>query len=276
MRAASRRVPCSPAGVGVLVAAHHAVCLPPSCTPPSHTHALPQVGRRPSEKDASLAMAHGLLDPPTLPATLDPPLNPSSKGTTGGRVGQWVYGTPEGVRGMRQVTHHLLASQRMREAVALLTDPHFVEAGAEAGLLFDILDALQWVVEKLRCGALALALQSSPPPPPRAVVSAPFNCCFVGRARCARGFVCTRAPLPPLRRPCAARVHPHVCPRGRAAWWRTSAPPSWAPRRPSPAVPARGTTAAQAAGRCCGGWAAWRARGPCWMSCWSLPPPPSP
>jgi hypothetical protein len=108
-----------------------------------------QLGRRPSERDAKLALSHGLIDPPTMPRTLDKSLNPSSKGTTGGRVGQWVYGTPEGVRGLRQSVHHMFTALRVREMVTVLTDPHYIEACAEAGLAFDVIDALQRVVDKL-------------------------------------------------------------------------------------------------------------------------------
>ncbi len=73
----------------------------------------------------------------------------SSKSTTGGRVGQWVYGTPSSRRGLRAFAHHLLEAQRAKELVALLEDLHYVEAMAEAGCVDDVADMQSEVIRKL-------------------------------------------------------------------------------------------------------------------------------
>ncbi len=41
----------------------------------------------------------------------------------------------------------------MRELVAVLTDPHFIEAIAEAGFVFDVIDVQQRLLNKLNAAA---------------------------------------------------------------------------------------------------------------------------
>lgn len=62
-----------------------------------------------------------------------------------GRVGRWVYGEVETRVALISLPRHLLRSNRFREAYAVLTDPHYVEAMAREGLeaIFLLVNELQ-------------------------------------------------------------------------------------------------------------------------------------
>ena len=64
-----------------------------------------------------------------------------------------MYGTPEAIRGLRFTIHHLLAGLRYRELVAVLTDPHYIEAMAEAGYVFEVIDIQTNLLNRLNNAA---------------------------------------------------------------------------------------------------------------------------